>query len=208
MRPSVNTYFVFDIDTTIANNDDRAKLLHPNCVVCGVPMTSSDGSAHQNTWFCSMCGGTDSKIQQAGWDAFMDEDAMLGDRPIPAAQEFMKRLRHYGANIHFITGRSERARTVTETWLSTHYQWDPNREFLLMRGKEHAGKPASVYKDSAINDLKTRLQDPGGLYFFFEDDAYVFSMYAQHGIVLKCPEAFAYFNPPGLPRSLEKAWNR
>lgn len=203
----MNTYFVFDIDTTLANNDERAKVLHPNCVVCGVQLVSTDGSRRQDTWCCPMCGGTDATIPQKSWDNFCNPDMMSMDSPIPKAQEFMRALRGFGGSIHFVTGRNEKSRSVTETWLATHYGYAPGgNELLLMRTGAFAGLPASVYKERAVQILKEKL-DPG-LFIFFEDDPFVFSMYQKHGLVVRCPEAWDHFIPSGRPRTLEKAWNR
>lgn len=202
----MRTIYIFDIDITLANNDERAKLLVYHCIQCG----SSCVHTGDHSWVCPVCGSTDVKIPQSAWDAFISPTDMANDKPIPQAQKFMKYLLKTGAEIHFITGRKENCRMVTEQWLSDHYCYDPNRSYLMMRDLEHDGIEASTYKEQAFQVLVKKIDADikNDLFYFFEDDKFVFSVYENFGVVMQSPEVFVYMIPSGNPRSLERKFSR
>lgn len=187
------TIFVFDIDSTIADNSHRASLLEKRCTVClHSPMPVEDGAS------CPSCASGVSAITQESWDSFLDVDVVMNDAPIKGAIQVLSRLRELGAEICFLTGRHRsRLGTVTETWLAQHAGWDPDSEILFMREPEDEKTPASVYKERALKRLKDHVSDESALYIFFEDDPHVFSLYNRHGIVVRCPEAWSHFMPAG-----------
>lgn len=205
----MRTIYIFDIDTTLANNDERAKLLTCNCVQCGRECVSVNHN-RQDSWVCPICGPTDVTTPQSAWDSFTDPTAMADDKPIESAQKYMKKLIDSGAEIHFITGRRENCRIVTEQWLSDHYCFDPNRSYLMMRGPDQHDGPASVYKEQAFQLLTKKIDADikNDLFYFFEDDKFVFSMYEKYGVVMQSPEVFTYMSPVGSPRVLERRWSR
>ena len=192
---------ILDIDTTIANNDHRAELLMKHCVVCGGPKT------HEVHAWCHTCQtDTDDKITQDSWDTFLRDDLMLLDTPVPEAQEAIRQMRKHGMEFHYITGRNEGLREVTEEWLRRYFGFDPVKESLKMRPLAQAKVSSSVYKEEALLELieERGLQDAA--FFFYEDDPWVFRMYAKHGIVLKCPDAWKSFCPLG--RAGDGNWQR
>ena len=198
----MKTVYVFDIDSTIANNDHRAALLEKRCSVC---LHSPVPQGHHQP--CPVCGSTVSKITQSSWDAFLDADLVAKDAPIPRAIACLERLRSMGAHITFITGRNVRKMgPVTKAWLRDHAGWDEKSETLYMRQPDEEGMTASVYKERALQRLKDDLGEEC-VFIFFEDDHHVFNLYNKHGIVVKCPEAWDFICPEGA-RGEEAAWAR
>ena len=197
----MKTVFVIDIDTSIADNTERAKLLDKECMVCLEKL----GPGHRPK--CPNCGSSDHKISQTSWDAFLKPDVMRLDTPVPKAQDAIYKMRELGMEFHFITGRNEGLRPVTEEWLQEHFGWAPARESLYMRGEENSNTAASVYKERALKSLiKERgLQD--ARFIFMEDDTYVFRMYQQYGIVIRCPEGWDHWMP-AVASGHEPIWRR
>lgn len=184
---------VFDIDGTLANHNHRAALLKKRCDVClHEPMPVG----HHEP--CPVCGGTSATPTQESWDAFLDPVLMGQDPPIVGGIEVLKRFRELGAEIHFITGR-QRTTTgaVTEDWLKLHADKQDD-ELLFMREDEDVAQdlPASVYKRKAFKRLTDKI-GTDGVFIFFEDDPHVFPMYDEYGIVVKCPNGWQHFMPPG-----------
>lgn len=195
------TVFVVDIDTTIANNDHRAELLEKECLVCLNPLPKDYRTV------CEVCGSTDQRIQQSSWDKFLQPDLLLLDTPVAKAQDVLYRMRELYMEFHFITGRNEELREVTEKWLTQHFGWVRDREALKMRDSRHRDVASSVYKRDALRELieEKSLQDCR--FIFFEDDPYVFRMYQQFGIVIKCPEGWEHWMPPA-ETGHEPTWRR
>lgn len=200
--PGKRMVAVIDIDTTIANNDARAELLQKHCVVCGGPKT------HEPHSTCPTCLiETADKIAQESWDTFLRPDLMALDKPERKGVEAIRRMRAHNIEFHFITGRNEGLREVTEEWLRQYVGWDPERESLVMRGQADRDTPASVYKERALKRLIAMRDLHDAAFIFFEDDPWVFGTYAKYGICVKCPEGWDYFCPEAA-RSLENVWNR
>lgn len=183
---------IFDIDSTIANNDHRAELLQKHCIVCAGPKT------HEAHSWCPTCQmETDDKIAQQSWDTFLRPDLIALDTPYPRAIEVIQQMRRHGMEFHFITGRNEKLREVTEEWLRTYVGYNSERETLKMRPLSDAKVPSSIYKEQALKELIEERDLHDASFFFFEDDPWVFKMYAKYGIVLQCPGAWEYFCPTG-----------
>lgn len=187
---------VFDIDGTLANHNHRAAILQKRCSVClHEPMPVGHHVP------CPTCGSTISTPTQESWDAFLDPELMSQDTPIVAGIEVLTKLRELGADIHFITGRQwVGTGEVTEDWLRFHAGRQED-EILIMRQSEDVDLPASAYKEQAIRRLKAEIGEDG-IFLFFEDDPHVFPVYDKHGLVIRCPQGFQHFMPPG-PRYSE-----
>lgn len=192
--------FIVDIDTTIATNKQRAALLETECRVCLNDVARDDVC-------CRNCGSLDRKVKQSTWDAFLSPDLMRLDKPVPKAQESLLRMRELGIEFHFITGRNETLRPVTEEWLDTHFAWNRSREALYMRPKNHPDVPASECKEAAFLRLVENHDLQGCCFFFMEDDPYVFRMYQKYGIVIRCPEGWEHWMP-SANSGKEPLWNR
>lgn len=189
---------VFDIDGTLANHNHRAALLHKRCTVClHEPMPVGHHAP------CPTCGNTLSTHTQESWDAFLDPELVAQDPPILAGIEVLDRLRELGAEIAFITGRRRcHLGEATESWLR-HHAKRQDHETLIMRGEEHEGVPASIYKEESVK-LLHEIIGSDGVFLFFEDDPHVFPVYDKYGLVIRCPQGYQHFMPPG-PRFIEQA---
>lgn len=196
------TVHIVDIDTTIADNTKRAALLKKTCVVC----LSEKPSGHRAS--CTTCGQeTKSQTDQRDWDQFFDPALIIQDTVQPKSLEYFNKLRERGSEIHFLTGRDESVRVVTDLWLTTKFNKQPNEE-LIMRPTEEVGLLASKYKERALYRLSvSKGFSRDTTFFFYEDDPHVLGMYSTHGIVVRCPEAWDFLMPD-IPEECEKAWSR
>lgn len=193
---------VFDIDSTIANNDHRAALLEKTCVVC------LGDKPHRLHGPCTTCGMiTNSSYSQSSWDSFVAEEMVYADSVIEKALQYATKLRTYGEPVHFITGRGDDSRKATEQWLTDKFNWNRDQEQLYTRSLADEGTPASVYKEKQLtllcNSLNVSSSDT--LFYFYEDDAHVIRMYQKYGIVVQCPQAWDYLMPDVVV-SQEMSW--
>lgn len=184
---------IVDIDTTIANNQHRAALLLKTCRQCGGPVDSG----HRTE--CRNCGSTESVYDQASWDNFLHPDFIARDVPEPEAQRVIKHWDSIGAEYHYLTGRNEALRSVTETWLASHFGFSNQRLIMRPTESEKRRVPASVYKEKVFLALREELGKDKE-YSFYEDDPHVFTMYSQYGIVHKCPDVWEFIYPKGTAR--------
>lgn len=187
----MKTVHIFDIDSTIADNSHRARLLEKICAIC----LSKKSDGHHAP--CHTCGmETEDIIDQAAWDKFFDPVLVGQDVPIDGAQRYISRLRSLNQEIHFLTGRSEAdVRRVTQQWLRNHFN-KTDQEELIMRPRHEEELKASMYKEAAFLRFRNSRSYPKDtLFYFYEDDTHIVNMYNQYGIVVKCPEAWAYLMP-------------
>lgn len=195
----MNTVHIFDIDTTIANNQARASLLKKTCLVCLTPKPRDKRAE------CPSCNRlTEDKADQASWDLFFDPELVIKDIAEPKALMYANKLRAAGAPVHFLTGRSEVCREVTLLWLRTKFNMQPGEE-LIMRSDQEEGLVASEYKSRAWHRLSVEKGYGKFLPYFYEDDPHVLDMYGSRGIVVQCPEAWDYL-VPDVSVGVEKAW--
>lgn len=202
---------IIDIDTTLANNDHRAKLLSRTCVPCGSSMS------FEHRPICPTCGSEKYHTPQQAWDQFMDHELMLKDEPQPHALAVLQAMRSHGWELVFMTGRNERHRGPTSTWLYQH-MGKLSHEKLLMRPEHMPDVPASQMKEQMFLEFRREvLARPSrtvegrylpNMYVFFEDDRYVLGTWKKYGIVFKCPEAWETMNPEIFERHIEPGWNR
>lgn len=197
----MTTYCIIDIDTTIANNDHRAVLLQRTCLACGATV------GHEHRAVC-VCGGERFHAPQSSWDSFLDPQLVLADTPQPHAREVLDALRYKtGHRIVFLTGRNEKLREVTLSWLQQHMNLLPS-EPVIMRPEELRHTPASQFKREAfLGFLRKEHISLDSTFLFFEDDRYVMGVWQKYGIVFQCPEVWQYLNPE-IRTTGETAWNR
>lgn len=191
---------IIDIDTTIANNSSRASLLRKTCKTC----LGTVDPGHRS--ICANCGSDESIIDQSSWDMFLNPDLIEQDTPEPEAQRVIRSFQKFGVSHHYLTGRNDGLRQITETWLTTHFGFDKDKNKLIMRPSNSEGVSASAYKEDAFLTLRKELGETAS-YIFYEDDPHVFTMYEQYGLVLRCPEAWEFLMPLGKSRRNEPAWN-
>jgi len=186
----MTTVHIFDIDTTIADNTHRAKLLEKTCVVC---LGKKPHEYHES---CPTCGRpTRSHVPQESWDKFFDNDLIVQDTPILKAVQYANRLRERGAIIHYVTGRDYRCREATEFWLNEYFGRRPGED-LVVRSPNQTKMSASDYKEKSLKKLIAKYGwKEDTTFIFYEDDPFVLAMYREHGIVVKCPGAWEFLMP-------------
>lgn len=190
----MRTIWIFDIDSTLADNDHRAALLHKQCNAC---LYSPVPAGHHAP--CPNCGCTSASISQESFDKFLDIDLVSKDKPIEKAVKALNRIREMGGEVKFITGRGElRMGAVTRAWLRDHAGWQEASEELVMRAEDEEDLRASVYKERAVQRIKDQAGEPV-LFIFFEDDPHIFNVYNKHGLCVKCPGAWDFICPEGSP---------
>lgn len=179
---------ILDIDTTIADNTHRADLLNPVCTICLSPKKTEHRAP------CLTCGTeTSSHIEQSQWDLFFDPELVYKDSVVPTALKYVNLLRKANAEIHYLTGRNEDLREITQHWLNTKFNKQPNEQ-LIMRPFDEIGIHAPEFKERAINRFRMDNSCQNDvLFYFYEDDIHVMPMYTKYGIVIRCPEAWDHF---------------
>lgn len=194
----MTTVHIFDIDTTIADNKHRARLLEKTCVVC---LGKKNYEYHDP---CPTCGKvTRSHVPQECWDRFFDNELIKQDIPEYKAFMYAQRIRERGGLIHYITGRDYRCEDVTMWWLNTKFG-RKDGEDLIVRAEDETELSASEYKNKAFIKLCNRHGWSGQdeTFIFYEDDPFCLAMYQKHGIVVRCPEAWEHLMPD-LPAGVE-----
>lgn len=201
----MRTIAIVDVDTTLANNDHRAKNLQRICVSCSQPMMGSH--FHEVLPKCS-CGSSEYVIPQNVWDEFLSPEQMLKDTPQPHALDVLENMRKHCWWIVFMTGRNEKYRSITESWLDEHMKRRPMAEKVLMRSQAMAGLPASVTKEQMFLQWRRSNNLTNCSFVFFEDDRFVLGMWKNYGVVHLCPDAWVSMNPVVHDRELEPSFNR
>ena len=123
---------------------------------------------------------------------------MALDTPVAKAQDIIHHWRKCGLEFHFLTGRNEGLREVTEEWLKRYFSFDPSKEALKMRSLDQEEVPASKYKESAFLQLRSERNLQDCIFLFCEDDPYVFRVFAKYGMCLQCPEGWEFLGPEAM----------
>jgi hypothetical protein len=142
-----------DIDGTIADNSHREHYLYPPA---GQP-------------------------QKKDWESFYHPANVRLDTPIKDAYPHLARIMNRPDRYepYLLTGRPERTRLVTCTWVSEHFGLS---QFNLIMRSDTDRRKATTYKQNAIEVvLKGR---PG---IFIDDDLRNVEMYSRYGIFLQAP---------------------
>ncbi len=178
---------VLDIDATLADFTHREHLLRSYCVSC----------AAAGSGYCNYCGYDVFQTPLASWKAFTDPSLLSQDGVVPYAQEAIKQFQKFGADTHFITGRRQQARAVTQEWLTKHFGFDSTKNRLLMRESYNYDDtnardvPASVHKERTFQKLLEICGYSGNeLFYFFDDDVNVLPVYSKYGVAFKAPECW------------------
>jgi predicted secreted acid phosphatase len=205
------TTFILDIDGTLANFSHREHLLKEYCVACGC--SKSIFNHVTNARCCVSCDGEQFTIPPKAWKAFTNPSVLQLDTPFAEAQAVVEKARNSkGVEIHYITGRHEGLREVTQDWLKRHYRFDSTRSQLLMRPREafdtNSREVASVYKERQFLKLREQSNNKSQeLFLFFDDDPYVLKMYSKYGVIFSAPlcwSAMAIPSPGPAELSLNK----
>lgn len=177
---------IFDIDGTLSDVSHREKLVRPYCPQCegtgSFEAKDPCGNVIDEPVECLPCGGTGvRKLRSEDWDKFYAE--MGNDKPNYPVIDLLQMARHSYTQAHLImiTGRPERYRQVTETWIHKYIVLAPDQYGLIMRGDkdfrpDHKMK-ADVYRK--------RIEPNWKVIFWLEDRDSVVKM-VRHELGLPC----------------------
>ena len=196
--------FIVDIDSTLADHSHRLPLLKKYCSQCGkdasagITLHTINLDTRVTKQICSNCDCDVLTIPTQSWANFCQPHLMANDAPIEKAKAVLAKARAVGTDIHFITGRSEDSRVVTEEWLTKHFGFDKRDSKLLMRAENtYTGRgvnhlPASLHKQWCFHELRRMCgyYGSGFLFMFFDDDMHVLDMYKQFGLTFKAPDCW------------------
>lgn len=111
------------------------------------------------------------------WDSFFG--ACPDDAPIPHIIELARDLSKQ-ATVIFVSGRSDKVRTETEAWISTHVWGEdrPHKSPLVMR-KEGDHRPDNLVKAELLDEVLSHGWKP---IMAFDDRNQVVKMWRERGI--------------------------
>lgn len=197
--------WVFDIDGTLGNFDHRRHYVQRL-------RTHADGNS------------TYEMREDPDWKTFLSPEEVLKDRPIPEAQEALRRIRDFGGRFAFFTGRTEsKLRATTEEWLRRHYIREGEILRLWMRTPEYEGRPPGEFKSAVMHGASGRAGlktfkaiwgipewlaaevDVGGVVFVDDDLVTLREVRrACHCTTLKAPECWPFVCP--MAEGDDRAW--
>lgn len=126
------------------------------------------------------------------WKGFLQPHLVEKDTIVEGAERGFEHFKRLGYKILFLTGRNEGLRDVTAKWIKDKFDLDVDDDTLLMRGIGNMLTPVH-YKREQLQALKT--QYPRETFIFLDDDKYMWSVYAEFGVVLRAPECWDVIFP-------------
>ena len=118
-------------------------------------------------------------------DDFIRPEHLKEDPVISGAEILPELARSCGAKLVFMTGRSERARSVTRTWLS-HKLDIFDSVPLVMRPEGDFRATPECKEDMFLKSVREVYKDAN--FVFFEDDEELLLKLSKYGLALKAPE--------------------
>ena len=153
---------ICDIDWTIADCTHRKKFLKKEIV--DIERCGSCPSLKKSK--CDFNGDCKNAIiSQESWDEFFREDRVLQDSTIPYSREVLLLLAMKQTVVYY-TGRFERLRRTTETWLSRHEY--PYHQRMCLRKDTDLRTGLETKKEHLIRILKGTPRDDISI---IDDDA-------------------------------------
>jgi len=157
---------ILDVDGTLANIDHRLLLIDK------IKPTAKD------------------------WNAFFDPKLVALDTPIRGTRYLFPKLLMEFDKLIFLTGRPERLRKVTHTWLEEIYSFYFDPRDLLMRPEHWAATDDISVRakfKSAIFQQEILPQYPKQNFIFIDDNVSILKELAEFGITIKAPECWKLF---------------
>jgi len=127
---------------------------------------------------------------QEDWDKFFDPELMDQDEPIKEAQLALENILPFAEDVYFITGRPEKTRDVTESWLHIHYGFN-DFDKLFMRGDTDRRKAAEFKKSVLEDEILPKTE--GKTLVMIDDGESILEMFDEYGIPIKAPEGWDAF---------------
>jgi hypothetical protein len=116
-------------------------------------------------------------------EEFLNSVELANDPMVRGAELLPKFVEKLGAELIFLTGRSDMGEVGTRDWLYKHFGFQDVK--LYMRETNDFSMPWDC-KEKLFLDIK---QD-GDKYIFIEDDPEIRKMFSKYGIVLRAPEVW------------------
>ncbi|MBA2706988.1 MAG: hypothetical protein H0U59_04190 [Gemmatimonadaceae bacterium] len=139
------------------------------------------------------------------WEAFLAPHLVAKDTLVEGARKTFAHFTTLNYRIVFLTGRNEGLRLTTTLWLKEHLELDITEDQLTMRPPGNMMSPLQ-YKREQVVSLKRDY--PNESFLFLDDDKYLWSMYAEYGLVLKAPECWESMFPVHTEVEPTDIWRR
>ena len=120
--------YIFDIDGTLADSTHRVHYICPDYDSLSKKILSID----------------DLDKFAPDWDSFYKES--VNDKPIPDMVNILRRIQDTGAEILFVTGRSEKYRQITQEWLLRYVTFKVDNLFM---------RTTDAYRQDAVIKKRT-----------------------------------------------------
>lgn len=163
------TLFVVDIDGTVADSMPRAEKI-----------SQLHGSPHSDYW-------GDLEL-----DDFLDSDQIMSDAVLTGAEKLQDIVSALGAEMVFLTGRSERGRDPTRRWLREKLGIPDSVPLFMRPDDDH--RPGGISKPEILK-RHVLPQWPDHRLVFLDDDPNCLAAYARHGVPLWSPSCWNALSP-------------
>lgn len=150
--------YIFDIDGTLADSSQRVHYICPDYDSLSKKILSLD----------------DLDKFTPDWDSFYRES--VNDKPIPDMVNLLRRIQDTGAEILFVTGRSEKYRQITQEWLLRYVTFKVDN--LFMRTTNDYRQDAVIKKELYMKNIDGRFWVQG----VFEDRTQCVKMWRDLGL--------------------------
>lgn len=139
------------------------------------------------------------------WEAFLQPHLVEKDTVVEGAIEAVRHMERLKWRFIFLTGRRESLRHTSDRWIKEKLGVDITDEQLIMRPTGNILKPTE-YKREQIVAL--RGSHPTADFVFFDDDKYMWPVYAEFGLVLRAPECWNVVFPHNTEEEPSNIWRR
>jgi len=116
-------------------------------------------------------------LDSGDWESYFD--ACTDDKPIAPVIETLEALIFAGADVWIFSGRSERVRKQTVSWLDKNFSWRFDNEHIVMRLVGDT-RPDDVIKQEMLDRML--VDDRDRLVAVFDDRDRVVSMWRRNGV--------------------------
>lgn len=139
------------------------------------------------------------------WEAFLQPHLVAKDTVVEGARKAIDHMKQLGWRFIFLTGRREELRKTTDAWIKEHLEIDLTEDQLIMRPVGNMMKPTE-YKGQQLQTLKS--ENPGASFVFFDDDKFMWKIYAEYGLVLQAPECWNVVFPHTTEEEPSNIWRK
>jgi predicted secreted acid phosphatase len=139
------------------------------------------------------------------WDGFLQPHLVAKDTIVRGAAKAIEHFTRLGYRLVFLTGRREELRKTTAFWLKERFDLDVTDDQLIMRPVGNMMKPTEYKREQIVN---LRGEFPKETFLFVDDDQFMWSVYAEFGIVLRAPECWDNIFPVSVEEEPSNIWRK